>query len=101
MEVVWFACSGQAAEDQEALLGFSVPLELSESHPVSVALLVQVMTSFGVSSGELFQVDCSAQSRGFFLVFLILQPEASDPLACCPLLLAVPKPIRFFPGQFE
>lgn len=52
MEVVWFARSGQAAEDQEALLGFSVPLELSESHPVSVMLLAQVMTFFGVSPGS-------------------------------------------------
>lgn len=89
MEVVWFARSGQAAEDQEVLLGFSVPLELSESHPVSVTLLAQVMTFFGVSPGSFGRAVSGGlfcTNHGIFLVFplLILQPEASDSVALLP-----------------
>lgn len=88
MEFVWFAHSGQAAEDQEALLGFSVPLELSESHHVSV-LLVQVMPFFGVSPGWVRRAGSGGLFRtnqGIFLVFtfLILQPEASASIALLP-----------------
>lgn len=99
MEVVWFARSGQAAEDQEALLGFSAPLELSESHPVPVFAPSDEFLWSKLRRAVPGRLFCTNQ--GMFLVFLTLQPEASVPIALLPLLLAAPKPMGFVPGQFE